>query len=88
MADKTIINNPSGAPSRYDSSGDAVGWVALAVIALLLILGAVYLLPRLRTTTPAAPNTGTPTNINVTVPGNAGGTGGATTPGGAGGSNY
>ncbi len=65
----TIINNPD-----TGNSGSGVGWVAAVVIILILVIGAIYLLPRLR-----GGAAGGGTNINVQLP-NSSGASGATTP--------
>jgi len=95
MAD-TIVNTPSGREVRevYDSGNDMASWVVALAIIVVLVLGAVYLLPRLASQS-AAPTQQTPSNINVTLPtgsgaveGPAGGTGGTNSTGNSGGTNY
>lgn len=69
MAD--VINNPN-APQR---SSSVVGWIALAIIAVLIVLGVVYLLPQWQASQyPGAPNTGSVNgSVNTSIPTNGGG---------------
>jgi len=75
MAD-TIVNTPSGREVReYDSGNDMASWVVALAIIVVLVLGAVYLLPRLANNNAANP--ATPSNINVTLPSTSGAGAGA-----------
>jgi hypothetical protein len=79
-----IVNNP-GETRTVDSGSDAASWMLAVAVIIILIVGAVYLLPRIAyrgTPAPAAPGA----NINVTLPANTGSTGGTSgTTGGTGG---
>jgi hypothetical protein len=59
---ETVINNPSAARERTDEGSAVAGWAAALLILAAVILGALYILPRLAT--PAAT---TPQGIDVNV---------------------
>ena len=78
-----VVNSPA---ERGDSASDIANLVMAFAVILVLLFGALYILPRLASRA-AAP--ATPTNINVTLPANtpAQGTGAGNTGGSSGSAN-
>ena len=76
-----IVNNP-GDTRSVDSGNDAVSWMLAVAVIIILAVGAFYFLPRIARTAPAPQAPGA--NINVTLPGNSGGTSGGGSSGGTG----
>ena len=58
-----VVNNPSG---TTDEGSNAAGLIISLAIVVVLVLGAIYLLPRIAERAAPAANPGA--NINVTLP--------------------